>query len=255
MVHIEGMKTCSKCGIDKAEAMFAVDRSRTDELSPWCRGCRSDYKKVYRNRNRDVLAAKAAQRYELNKSQIKAKRLVYRQTNRDRINKASSNWYHRNRKEIGIRRRLKYASHAEFRNDLLRRVAAYQKANRSTTGPRMLVWRHSDPKRVLRHNISSRVRFCLVNRKHGRSWEKLVGYTLADLVIHLESLFEPGMAWTNYGSACGAERWWTIDHKKPVASFSFVGYDCEGFRRCWALSNLQPMWSSENFSKGASATD
>jgi hypothetical protein len=44
--------------------------------------------------------------------------------------------------------------------------------------------------------------------KKGRKWEHLVGYTVEDLMAHLESLFVGGMNWENMGD-------WHIDHKVP----------------------------------------
>lgn len=77
------------------------------------------------------------------------------------------------------------------------------------------------------------------------SWEAVVGYSLADLQGHLESLFAPGMSWENYGTV------WHIDHRRPVASFVIESETCDGFRRCWALDNLQPLFALDNMRKGA----
>jgi hypothetical protein len=80
--------------------------------------------------------------------------------------------------------------------------------------------------------------------KGKRPWELLVGYTRDDLVAHIEALFEPGMSWGNFGE-------WHIDHRRPVASFTFASTDDPEFRACWALTNLRPQWASLNISKGA----
>ena len=42
-----------------------------------------------------------------------------------------------------------------------------------------------------------------------------------------------------------------IDHIRPVSSFYFTKIEDKEFKECWALSNLQPLWASENCSKGA----
>ncbi len=83
---------------------------------------------------------------------------------------------------------------------------------------------------------------CAYRNKDRRSWETLVGYTKEDLKIHLESLFKDGMSWDNYGK-------WHIDHIRPVASFNITSAECEDFKKCWALENLQPLWAEENFKK------
>ncbi len=83
--------------------------------------------------------------------------------------------------------------------------------------------------------------------KNGRSSFQLLGYSLDDLMRHLECLFEPGMSWSNYGFYG-----WHIDHIKPLASFNYNTPDSPAFKEAWALSNLRPLWAVENWSKGAS---
>jgi hypothetical protein len=51
------------------------------------------------------------------------------------------------------------------------------------------------------------------------------------------------MTWKNYGK-------WHIDHIRPISSFKITGIDCEDFKKCWSLSNLQPLWAFDNLSKG-----
>ena len=90
--------------------------------------------------------------------------------------------------------------------------------------------------------VSSSIYDALKKNKRGRSWEKLVGYTLSDLMKHLEKLFQPDMSWDNYGE-------WQIDHCIPRSSFSFDSPDDFEFKQCWALENLQPLWAIDNIKK------
>jgi hypothetical protein len=78
--------------------------------------------------------------------------------------------------------------------------------------------------------------------KAGRHWETLVGYTVNELMAHLESKFKPGMSWENQGS------YWHIDHIKPQSWFDQL--NPEQFKECWALENLQPLEATENIRKG-----
>jgi hypothetical protein len=99
----------------------------------------------------------------------------------------------------------------------------------------------------LNHNIGSQIYNCLKGNKHGKHWEQLVGYTLRDLMRHLEKQFtnKNGYTWENYGW------YWHIDHIIPIAIFNFTRPENPDFKRCWALSNLQPLYGPENISKGA----
>lgn len=87
----------------------------------------------------------------------------------------------------------------------------------------------------------------LFKNKKGLHWETLVPYTISELIKHLEKQFKPGMSWDNYGK-------WHIDHKVPKSKFNFSKPEHSDFQRCWALSNLQPMWARENLLKGAKLT-
>lgn len=71
----------------------------------------------------------------------------------------------------------------------------------------------------------------------------LLGYTIEELMNHLEKQFASGMTWNNYGE-------WHVDHKKPMALFEFTSTDDDGFKKCWSLDNLQPLWEKDNLSKG-----
>lgn len=78
-------------------------------------------------------------------------------------------------------------------------------------------------------------------KKYKRTFDYL-GYTSEDLVTHLESLFQDGMRWENYGD-------WHIDHIKPLAAYSIEGVTDPKILN--SLNNLQPLWAKENMEKGA----
>lgn len=71
-------------------------------------------------------------------------------------------------------------------------------------------------------------------------------YSSRDLKAHLESLFQPGMSWGNYGD-------WHIDHIKSVKAFLAEGVTDPA--KINALENLQPLWAAENISKGSGLED
>ena len=107
--------------------------------------------------------------------------------------------------------------------------------------------RRSSPRESLNIRIGNAVREAVRGRKGGCRWEALVGYSLDELVAHLERQFTRGMSWENMGE-------WHIDHITPLASFTFKSADCAEFKAAWAITNLRPLWASENMSKGARIT-
>lgn len=105
----------------------------------------------------------------------------------------------------------------------------------------------STPAGRINSNMSSGIRQSILRgAKAGRKWEMLVGYTVNDLMRHLEKQFLPGMTWENYGRGG-----WEIDHKIPLTAHHFSSPEDIDFKRAWALENLQPLWMADNRSKNA----
>lgn len=101
-----------------------------------------------------------------------------------------------------------------------------------------------DSKFRLDSNMATVIYQALRKRKNGRSWEKLVGYTLENLINHLEKQFDNKMIWQNYGS------YWVIDHIIPQVYFNYQSAEDKKFKKCWALKNLRPLEKIENLKKG-----
>lgn len=104
-----------------------------------------------------------------------------------------------------------------------------------------------DPRRSVSAHMRTLMHRGLNGGKAGRSWREFVPYSLADLMAHLERQFLPGMTWANRGQ-------WHIDHIVPVSSFEFTTPDCPGFKAAWALTNLRPLWATDNVRKSAKRT-
>lgn len=101
----------------------------------------------------------------------------------------------------------------------------------------------SNPMYRLNRNVSDGIRCALKENKGGQHWEDLVGYTLNDLKEHLEKQFTQDMDWNNYGN------YWHIDHIRPKSTFTFSKPEDLEFKKCWRLSNLQPLEASKNIAK------
>ena len=79
--------------------------------------------------------------------------------------------------------------------------------------------------------------------KNNQSIKNILGFTIDQLVEAMELKFQEGMSWDNYGK-------WHIDHIKPVSLFNITLLECDEFKRCWSLDNLQPLWARDNLVKG-----
>ena len=71
---------------------------------------------------------------------------------------------------------------------------------------------------------------------------RMLGCSAADAKKHIESLWSPGMNWSNYGV-----HGWHIDHIKPCASFDLSKPEEQS--KAFHFTNLQPLWAFENWSK------
>lgn len=126
-------------------------------------------------------------------------------------------------------------------------IPAYRSRQSQYQAARNKEKRSTDESFAIRERMSAQVCGALRGLKAGRRWESIVGYRLADLMTHLERQFLDGMKWDNRAD-------WHIDHIVPLATFKFDGADDPEIRAAWALSNLRPIWASDNIRKSDSRT-
>jgi hypothetical protein len=213
------MKICKTCGKEKDLKEFHKDKYTKDGFMSKCAGCRNEYKKEKYLSNKDSYNSKRRLKYS-NDSELRNKLSSdckkYREKNKDKLSETRMNKYYSNEE---YRRYLKEKS-----------LERYHKIIKF------------DGKARINMSISNGIWYALRDKKAGRHWEELVGYTLEELTNHLESKFKPGMTFDNYGK-------WHIDHIKPKSSFNYKSYEDDEFKECWALENLQPLWAEENIRK------
>jgi len=134
------------------------------------------------------------------------------------------------------------AANPEKRRELRRRWQAANPEIRKASLRKSNAKKRSTVTGLLSHHISVSMRQSLKFGKQGRKWESLVGYDLNRLKRHLEKQFLPGMSWENRSQ-------WHIDHKIPISAFNYEQPTDLDFKRCWALSNLRPLWKHDNLVK------
>lgn len=175
---------------------------------------------------------------------------------------AKLEWKKRNRKKYNeaenARRRRKYQCDATYRGKCIERSNATYHAmtleeRRSLPRSKMGAEYHrkymadranKDMDFRLRGSLRARVRLAIstVCGEKAVKTIELIGCSVPELRAHLEQQFTSGMTWDNYGD-------WHIDHIKPCAAFDLTNEDEQ--RDCFHYSNLQPLWASDNMSKGA----
>lgn len=151
--------------------------------------------------------------YRNNCERLKSSTKQYRLSNLDRMNKSSREWRERNRAQVR------------------RRQSIYERQRRA-----------SDPNFKLRCTLRRRLGMALSRNQKSGSALTLLGCSIPDFKIYLESKWEAGMTWENYGTI------WHIDHIMPCAIFDLSIPDHQ--HRCFHFSNLQPLLAEQNWRKG-----
>ncbi len=187
------------------------------------------YMRAWRSRNKAKLAEYARSHFRRHKEAVLEKRRRYRQRARHVIRKQSKAWLERNRERFKAWLK-EYMARPEviLRNRLRRRE---RKAK--------------DPSYGMTQTLRSRMTKAVLRQggiKSKKSME-LVGCSIQRLRAHLESQFEAGMTWENYG-----KYGWHIDHIRPCASFNLTKPEHQ--RICFHYSNLRPRWAKDNIRKG-----
>lgn len=148
----------------------------------------------------------------------------YDKDNRSRHNEYQKEWNRKNPEKKKEYDRVKFQKHKDKINKRIR-----DKYNTCSNTR-------------IAQNIRTRIRLALKGKHKSKSSQELIGCTYKYLMSYLEKKFEDGMSWDNHGE-------WHIDHIRPCASFDLS--DPEQQKQCFHYTNLQPLWASENLSKGA----
>lgn len=208
------MKRCTGCCLELPSSRFSRDASKADGLQTRCKECRAAKDRLHYQKRGEDIRARARAYFAANRVTQSAKNRQWAAENADRMAEFRRGWRSRNRAAERAAAKVR---------DRERAKCAHFRLNRA---------------------ISRGIWGALTAGKGGQRWQIIVGYDAASLVEHLQRQFLPGMTWANYGA-------WHVDHIQPIASFDFGAGGLGEVRRCWALSNLRPLWATDNHRKHA----
>ena len=100
--------------------------------------------------------------------------------------------------------------------------------------------RATDKNFQIKQNVSRRIREALFYVGKTQSTIKYLGCDIESFRWHLESQFQEGMTWENYGE-------WEIDHIVPLSIFNLE--DIHQQKYAFHYTNCQPLWKHDNLSK------
>lgn len=205
----------------------------------------SEYNPIYQSKNKESLKQTHHEYYELNKEVLLPKQKAYHANTSDIRHAQHREYYKQNKDQIIQNSRQYKEEHPEQHKQ-------YMKEYTEIHHDRLLDYKNGYNRNKYATDTKHRLRVCfganlynsIKKLKAGRKWEDIVGYTLEQLMWHLESKFDDNMSWDNYGS------YWHVDHIVGVANFNYNSYDDEAFKKCWSLANLQPLYGPDNMAKG-----
>ena len=229
-----------------------------------------EYQKEYYLKNKEKKKEVYKKYYLENKEKIKLKNENWQKNNRDKANAKNKKWRllnrekylmshkksaikynYKNKEKILDKSKLYWSEIGKYKykiyynqnkEKIKKRLKLYRIKNQSKISQQVKIRRRLDYNFRLSHNLRVRLNQALKGKNKSASTMKLIGCSIDKLWNHLECKFESWMTKENYGL-------WHIDHIIPCASFDLR---CPVQQlACFNYKNLQPLWASDNMSKGA----
>lgn len=197
------MKICTKCNKSKDKSCFGPFKRSKDKLDYWCKECKSQSARKWIDSN--------PQKKEEYKEATNKRMREKRKSSPEVVREYDRKYYCDNKQKV-VDRTKRYLKN-KYHTDITFKLTAL---------------------------LRGRIRHALKNYKGVKKASKtldLIGCSIEELKLHLESLFIEGMSWENQGQ-------WHIDHIKPCASFDLT--DIEQQKICFHYTNLQPLWAIDN---------
>ena len=190
-------KQCKKCELTKSTTEFNKRSSSRDGLDIYCKLCKTNYTNKWKLDNPEKLK--------------QSKKL------------ADANWYQQNKKKKKAINKKWKESNADYSRKWFREYKQKREA--------------VDPNFKLANKLRTRLWYALNGQKPRCSFDEYTGCSLEELRLYLESKFEPGMTWENYGE-------WEIDHIVPLCQFILT--ELEELKQACKYTNLQPIWKKKH---------
>lgn len=237
------MKQCCRCKEWRSVEDFGRAKNRSDGLYPQCKECVRESARLWRERNPEKRKEQKRREREKHAEQYKEYKRAHYLNNKERYNQKSREWYEANREKVAEYGRAYYAANkdavkARFRSWLLRNAEHHREQKREYF-QRIYPLRKSQyverGKRWRRNNHEAMM--AAVHRRRARLAAAPGSYTAAE--------------WNDlcdrYGNKClrcGCAGPLTKDHIVPLSRGGSND-----------ISNLQPLCSTCNKSKGAKSVD
>lgn len=233
-------KFCKHCNTWKEINLFKKKHKKEKiYIAGMCSKCDyQKYKESYTKHNQEYREAHTEELKEYGRE-------YYKDNKEELLQKAKEYWME-NKDHLGIKRKECYQKN---RDTILEKASQYAKENREKINTYAKNRKENDINFKLTCILRSRLFDALKGRtKKTQKALELLGCTIEEFKLYIESLWLPGMSWDNHGSwKRGEPMKWHIDHITPCCRFDMTK-ELEQ-KECFNWKNLQPLWADKNLSK------
>jgi hypothetical protein len=235
-------KVCAKCKEEK-ELIDFESKKKT------CKECRKKLRREYYQNNKDKEKQNKKEYYQNNKDKIKQNKKEYYQNNKENRINYQKEYIGNNKDKIKQNKKEYYQNNKDKIKQYKKEYSKkYYKKNREKIIQYNIKRKKNllpDPIFKLHKNISNGIRrnLKIVGCNKNSKTQRILGCTYDEFKLHIESQWEEGMNWDNYGKYNGEEKYgWDYDHIIPISS----GKCEEDIIRLNHHSNIQPLCSYIN---------
>jgi hypothetical protein len=125
----------------------------------------------------------------------------------------------------------------KWRAEHQKSIRAYRRKHRVQLNAKHYLILKRHPEKRVAKNLHIRILHLLKGIDKSASTLRLLGCSLEQFKVHLQSLFQPGMTLANHGK-------WQINHIRPRSSFNLLNPQDQA--RWCHYTNLQPIWPMKN---------
>jgi len=214
------------------EKFKSINKKRYEEIE-------KDKKKKYYQENKEEIKENSTKNRNLTKQRARSKK--YYQKNKEKLLLKSKNYYQENKEEISIKTKIYRKENSEkIKNNIKNRRDKINKSNNER--------RKIDSFFKFSTDIRNLIRISFKNKsfKKNTKTEKILGCSIKDFKIYIESKFESWMTWENHGNPkdkiLEPSKTWDIDHIIPISTAKTE----EDVIKLNHYTNLQPLCSYFN---------
>lgn len=248
---LETEKICSKCNQIKDKSEFYKNSSNKDTFNSSCKLCANIMTRNHREKvakqEKIIPTSKICKGCNI---ELDSAKFCFDKNHPDGLShycRECHSMYRAQHKERIAEKNKIYNLNIDNKERQKVKISQWKLVNKDKINSQRRERLKTDIQYKLKYFISSKLGKLVRSVREGKSINGTLyylDYTMGELIIHLESQFTNGMSWDTYGV-----KGWHIDHIRPISSFNITSLDCEDFKLCWALNNLQPLWWQDNIIK------